>query len=791
MPTSFTYVQKNLDLRLNKTLVDRLVSVIRWRVLVDGIELECLLTNTLSDEAARDIGELNDQQSYIGRTDTQAADDQILQLRFRFVAVDIVRVTVTTKADSQVYNHHDYVREESPFTEITFEELNEERLVLSTAALRLIFYCKQVRYALTGIDGQVLFAENNTEKSVYFGYLSAPLGHSIVDDDIFTNQSFETTPTEDFYGFGEQFTYFNKKGLATEIWNVDPANTASFLSYKNVPFFISTRGYGFLLNTSRKSIFDMGTKTTAAWSVKVQGKMLDYFLLFGANAQSVLQRYYALTGQPTLPPKWSFGLWMSKLNAYSSQQAVLTAAREFRRRKVPVDVLHIDPPWLSQGRTLVCTYQWGEAFPDHKAMLQELEQLHFRLSLWISPYIPIGCAMYEEGIDKGYFVQDKQGSTIVNQGPMNWWSVPFVYIDFTNPATERWYKEKIKLILQDGPIILKTDLGELGADEALYHNGMDGKEGHNFYTLEYQRIVFEATQEVHREDAMIWCRSGYIGSQKYPVHWAGDVKCNYDNMAGQLRAMLGAGMSGFPFFSHDIGGFVGDPTPDLFLRWFQLGMFSSHARVHGSARRQPWDYSEEIAECATSYLKLRYSLLPHIYSTAVECCMTGEPVCRALVLDYADDPTVRNLDDEYIFCHDILVAPMFQERGERKIYLPEGTWIDFWSQEVCEGGRWIARYYPLERLPLFVKGGSILLKTDPGEFIDSQKTWDQLTLEIYPGPGGKKIVHQDAHHTGSIQVQVKNDGIYVTTENIISSLTIRLIGEHKKCFLNGYYIEIL
>lgn len=666
---------------------------------------------------------------------------------------------------------------------------HDEELSVSTSQLRLTFYKSQNRYIITRLDGQTLFAENNTEKSVYFGYLSAPLGYSIVDEDIYANQSFKMAVDEDFYGLGEQFTYFNKKGIVNEIWNVDPANTASFLSYKNIPFFISTRGYGFLLNSSRRSIFDMGSRTTAAWNVKVQGKVLDYYLLFGKTSQSILQRYHSLTGQPALPPRWSFGLWMSKLGAYSNEEAVLNAAREFRRREMPIDVLHIDPPWLVDGDTLVCTYQWGEAFPHYKEMLQELERLHFKLSLWISPYVPVGCAMYAEGLAAGYFVKDKQGNTLVNQGPMNWWSKPFVYIDFTNPATERWYKDKLKNILRAGPIILKTDLGELGADEAVYSNGMDGKEGHNFYTLEYQRVVFEATQAVRGEEAMIWCRSAYIGSQKYPVHWAGDVKCDYENMAGQLRAMLGIGMSGLPFFSHDIGGFVGDPTPDLFLRWFQFGMFSSHARIHGSARREPWDYGEEIAASCKSYLELRYSLLPHIYSTAVESCTSGEPVCKALVLDYSDDPTVRSLDNEYLFCNDFLVAPMFEAAGERKIYLPEGNWIDFWTQEILSGGRWIKQYYPLERLPLFVKGGSILLRTEPTVFIDENISWDQLTIEIYPGESGSKIVHQNAHHTGSIKFEVMDNIIHISTENILVRPIIRLIGDQKTCILNGKIMD--
>jgi alpha-D-xyloside xylohydrolase len=784
MTTPITYVQKTLDLRLNKTLINRVADILSCEAIPAGILATCSLTETLSDEAARNLDDLNDQQSYLRKGDTTEIEKELLTVRFRFVTEEVVRVTVTPQSDATVYNHHQYVAEPAAEVAVHYEE-DDEQFSATTAQLKLVIFKKQNRYAISRLNGETLFEENNSEKSVYFGYISTPLGYSRVDDEVYIGQSFKMTVDEDFYGFGEQFTYFNKKGTVTDIWNVDPANTLSLLSYKNVPFFLSTRGYGFLLHSSRRSLFDMGSKTTAAWNVKVQGKELDYYLLFGATPQNVLQQYYTLTGRPALPPQWSFGLWMSKLGTYNTQEAVLHAAHEFRRRGMPVDVLHVDPPWLLDNNTLVCTYQWGEAFPDPQTMLQELERLHFKLSLWICPFIPMDCELYDEGIVHGYFVKDKDGNTLVNQGPMNWWSKPFVYIDFTNPETVSWFKAKLTSLLRLGPIVLKTDLGELGAYEALYHNGMDGAEGHNFYTLAYQKVVFEATQEVHGEESMIWCRSGYIGSQLYPVHWAGDVKCDYENMAGQLRALLGAGMSGFPFFSHDIGGFVGDPTSDLFMRWFQFGMFSSHARIHGSARREPWDYGEEIATLCESYLKLRYSLLPHIYSAAVESCGSGEPICKALVLEYSDDPTVRTLDNQYLFCNDFLVAPMFQAEGARKIYLPAGTWIDYWDQEVFEGSRWITRYYPLERLPLFVKAGSIILRTEPSESIAAQALWDHLRIEIYPGHAGQKVVHQQMNHTGSISVEEKDGVLFITTENIIGTPTVRLMGEHTVCFLDG------
>ena len=786
---SLVPVQPNLDLRFNKRLLNRVASLLSWQRGRAGMLLECALTGTLSDEAARNIAALNEQGAYRDAQAPLVMDNERLFIRFTFVTEDSLRVTITPQSAAALNSYAQFVREPSAEVEITYAE-DEEVFSAATSALRLTVHKKQHCYAITDLHGTPRFAESNGEGSVYFGYVSAPLGYALVDDEVFLGQSFHMAPQEDFYGFGEQFTYFNKKGLVTEIWNVDPANTSSFLSYKNIPFFLSTQGYGFVLNSSRRALFDLGSRTTEAWQVQVQGHELDYYLLFGTTPQRILQRYYQLTGQPTLPPAWSFGLWMSKLGAYTDQEAVLAAARRFRERNLPLDVLHVDPPWLQDSETLVCTYQWNnEAFPDPPAMIRELAEHDIKLSLWIAPYVPVGCALYDEGLEAGYFVQDTRGNTLINQGPMNWWSKPFAYIDFTRAEAADWYRAKLRALLQDGPMLFKTDLGELGPLEAHYGNGMDGREGHNFYALAYQKTVFEATREVYGEEAMIWCRSAFIGSQQYPVHWAGDVQCNYTHMAGQLRALLGAGMSGFPFFSHDIGGFVGEPTADLFARWFQFGMFSSHARVHGSARREPWDYGEAISEICQEYLKLRYSLLPHIYSSAVESCATGEPICKALVLDYGDDPTTRNLDDEYLFCNTFLVAPMFQAEGSRKIYLPTGDWIDYWTHERLAGGRWINRWYPLERLPLFVKSGSILLKSRPAVSIEHDSTWEPLIIEIYPGAQGQVTVHQNRHHGGNIRFEERDTTLHITTQGLLGTPTIRLIGEPKPCFLNGERIQ--
>ncbi len=540
----------------------------------------------------------------------------------------------------------------------------------------------------------------------------------LVDGESFMCQSFERANDEDFYGFGEKFMDLNKRGLVHEIWNVDPASTMTYRSYKNVPFFMSTKGYGILLNQSTKSFFDMGSKSSESYNIKVHGDMLDYY------------------------------------------------------------VLHIDPVWMNM-KSLVCNLEWGDNFSQHERMVQEMRSLGFKLSLWVAPYIPQDCRLYEEGIQGGYFLQDGEGNVIVNEGPMNFWSAPFVYVDFTNPQADRWFKEEIKRVIREGCDVIKVDLGELGPDEAVYYNGMRGIEGHNFYTLEYSRVVFEATQEIKGHEAMIWVRSGFIGSQKFPVHWAGDVRCNYPNMAGQLRAILNAGMSGFVFFSHDIGGFVGEPTPDLYARWYQFGMFTSHSRCHGGAKHEPWQYGEEVYQICKKYTELRYSLLPQIYSSAVQCVNQGEPMLKALVLEYPHDYNVRNLDTQYLFTNDMLVAPVFMQEGVRKVYLPAGNWIDFWTRKGYTGQQWIDVYCSLDHMPIFIREGSMIVTTDVKDHIEENSEWDTLYVDIYASSGqGSKHIYWSPTDYGTISYAMTPSGMQWNATNISAKVRVNVIEVH-------------
>ena len=629
-----------------------------------------------------------------------------------------------------------------------------EEIVTESEATRIRFLPRSLTFTVER-GGSLVLAETSAASSVYWGYFAYPAGTIERDGRVHTTVAFARRRDEDYYGLGEQFTDLNKRRQRVDLYNRDPANTLTNRTYITVPFFVSTGGYGLLINSYAPATVDLGSSTNEAIAVEMEGTVLDYYILLGSPAE-VLRLYHRMTGPPAVPPLWSYGLWLSTIRRYRSDAALIKVADEIRRRRFPCDVVHVDPPWM--GTDLTCTLEWGPDFLEKDAMIARLKERHLRLCLWIAPYVPTGSSLYEEGLSQGFFLRDANGVPVVNEGPMNFWSVPFVYVDFTNPGEAAWIKTWYRRLFDDGVDVLKVDLGELGPEEAVYRNGMVGREGHNYYTLAYQRTVYEATAEAreravaravangHPEAPLIWCRSGTAGSQRYPVHWAGDVACDFENMAGQLRAILSAGMSGFVFFSHDIGGFTGRPEPELYVRWFQFAMFTSHARAHGGEPHEPWEYGEEAESACRRYALLRYSLLPHIYDASHRAAAIGEPLVKPLVLDYPDDPNLRNVDDEYLFCDTFLVAPVFAARGQRRVYLPAGIWWDFWSGERAESrGEWIAVECGIDDLPVWVRDGSLVLRCEPGEYVDAAAMTASLYVQLFGDPpeAGRDVVLPD------------------------------------------------
>jgi alpha-D-xyloside xylohydrolase len=622
---------------------------------------------------------------------------------------------------------------------------------VTTSALTLEVDRSPFRLRLKDAAGRVRFADEPNDRDIRGSYHHFPTGHA-------RGLRWLTAalrPEEALFGLGEHFGALDRRGQAFASWTVDAFGVRSDRAYKNVPLLISSEGYGVFFDMFAPLYYDLGQASVAAWQATARADHLRAYLILGDGIAPIMQAYHRLTGKPAVPPDWSFGFWISRWG-YRNRDEVMTVARRMREEKVPCDVIHIDPYWMRYHEGHHGDLEWDEsAFPDPKGMIAELKALGFRVSLWTSPYVPLDSEMRAEGERRGFLMKSKSAAPALVHG----FAKPSAAVDFTNPEAVGWFKAKTRKLLEMGVAVIKTDFAEDMPDDALPYDGTPAEQLHNLYPLLYQRAVFEATQDVHRYD-LIWGRSGYAGSQRYPVHWGGDPGCTFEDMAASLRGALSWILSGAAFASFDMGGFFGIPTltdppsPELYIRWSQMGLLFSHARAHGhTAPREPWAYGEPVLSIFRRYAQLRYRLLPYLYAAARRA-PAGVPLARPLVYDHPADRTTWHIDHEYLLGPDLLVAPMFEPRGRRDIYLPAGGWYDFWTDTRFDGPRWIAYEAELETLPLFVRAGAVIPMGPDLQYAD-ERSWDPLRFEVYPGIEGVTEIevsddHRQLHFTMTV-----------------------------------------
>lgn len=535
-----------------------------------------------------------------------------------------------------------------------------------------------------------------------------------------TYEALELDSDEIIYGLGERWDSIVRNGRTVDFYNKDAVGTTSKRAYVNIPFYISTRGYGLFLNSGAETTWDIATDDCSSLQFSVSDHQMEYFIMHG-NPKEIIKSYCSLTGFAPLPPLWSFGLWMSR-NSYVSWDVVNDIADKVRENDIPCDVLHLDTAWFKTDWD--CDLKFSdERFPHPTEHMAKLKEQGFHTSLWQYNFIPPNAdnTHYQEAVKNGYLAKNESGKPyqLPEKCQGSW--VKDVIIDFSNPSARKWYGDKIYNLIKMGAGAIKTDFGEGIPEEAVYQN-ISGRHFHNLYSLVYNHTVFNATKKASGE-SIVWARSGTAGSQRYPLHWGGDSQCSFEALASTLRGALSLGLSGIPFFSHDIGGFLGLPSDELYIRWSQLGLFSSHARCHGAGdttHREPWSFSKEACDIFRYYDKLRYSLMPYIYKEAEKCTKTGLPMMRALYLEYPKDRNVYHIDDEYMFGDSILIAPVLAPLSKtdvRNVYLPQGVWFDFFTKERIEStGMWTERKIDLKTMPMYIKEGTKL------EYCSADKT---------------------------------------------------------------------
>jgi alpha-D-xyloside xylohydrolase len=627
--------------------------------------------------------------------------------------------------------------------------------------------------SFAGPDGKVFLEQDRGTTNVTDQIAVLPFGFSeIKGQRVAFHDSFTVEPDEHFYGFGEQFTGFDKRGQRLVMWNVDAYGAHSEHAYKNVPFFVSTKGYGIFVDSLTSPHFDMAHSNHAAFSLVVPDTALDYYVIAGPELKSVIQRYASLVSFPTLPPKWALGLWMSSgFKAETSAEAV-QRARQIREHNIPCDVLHIDCYWQRWGRWSEMIWD-KENYPDPAGMIRELKAMGFKVCLWINSYIGIESERFTEAKEKGYFLKTPQGDAYVL--PLwNWYHPPVGIIDFTNPEAVRWFKELLRPLLRMGVDVFKTDFGEGVPADAVACNGMSGVELHNYYTLLYNDAVAEVTREETQHTGLVWGRSTYTGGQRHAAQWSGDPNCTYAAMASTLRGGLSIGMCGHAFWSHDIGGFHGRPTPELFVRWAQFGLFSPMCRAHGTTSRLPWEYGEEALRIFRDYTQLRYRLLPYIYTYASFAARTGLPILRPMVLEFPEDPQTYPLDLQYMFGAELLVAPIYNSSGHRPIYFPAGKWIDFYTHETITGPQMRFIDAPLEVLPLYVRAGALIPTSELTEWV-TDGPFEHVTFEAYLLNGGGSFVLRDTDGVTELSAAYDEPHLRVQLSGAKKRLVIRVI----------------
>ncbi|MFC4855047.1 alpha-xylosidase [Actinophytocola glycyrrhizae] len=537
------------------------------------------------------------------------------------------------------------------------------------------------------------------------------------------------------YGMGERFGPIARNGQVVDIWNAD-GGTSSEQAYKNVPFFLTNAGYGVFVNHPGPVSFEVGSEDVSKVQFSIEGQTMQYFVIHGPTPKEILAKYTALTGRPALPPAWSFGLWLSTSFNTDYDEATVTSFIEgMAERDLPLSVFHFDCFWMRELSW--CDFEWDpKTFPDPRGMLARLKARGLKVCVWINPYVAQRSVLFEEGRARGYFLKRPGGDV------WQWdlWQPGQAVVDFSNPEAREWYAAKLDALLDMGVDCFKSDFGERIPTDVEYFDGSDPVDMHNYYTYLYNKTVFDLLRKRRGErDAVVFARSATVGTQQFPVHWGGDNLSTPQSMAESLRGGLSLTMSGFGYWSHDIGGFEGTPEAWLFKRWIAFGLLSSHSRLHANySYRVPWAFDEEAVDVLRRFTKLKATLMPYLYQAARTAHLTGVPMMRAMVVEFPDDPACTHLDRQYMLGPDLLVAPVFREDGVVDYYVPAGEWTRFLTGGTVTGPRWVRETHDVDSVPLLVRPGAVL----PVGAVDDRPDYDYadgVTLHVYGLADGSPV----------------------------------------------------
>ena len=691
----------------------------------------------------------------------------LLTIRFTTPMEDVIHVSIT---------HFDGTRYDGPFVPVSTQPVSpvireeEDKLIYQSGALRAEISRKPSAWSVTYYEGQERLTDSSWRNMAYMKDRDSKK--------TYMTEQLAIDVDELIYGMGERFTPFVRNGQTVEMWNED-GGTASEIAYKNVPFYITSKGYGVLVDNEGDAAFEVASEKVERVQFSVEGERLDYYLIGGGTPKGTIQKYTELTGKPALPPAWSFGLWLStSFTTNYDEETTGNFIRGMEERQIPLHVFHFDCYWMDAYEW--CNFQWDpKTFPDPKAMLKRYHDRGLKICVWINPYIGQKSPLFGEAMEGGYLIRRRDGSV----WQTDLWQAGMGIVDFTNPAACAWYQEKLKTLLDMGVDCFKTDFGErIPVRDVVYYDHSDPVKMHNFYTYLYNRTVFELlVRERGEGEAVLFARSATAGSQQFPVHWGGDCSATYPSMAETLRGGLSLACAGFGFWSHDISGFEQTAPADVYKRWCAFGVFSSHSRLHGSSSyRVPWLFDEEACRVLKFFMNWKCRLMPYLYRQAVRAHEEGTPMMRPMFVEFPEDRCCDTLDRQYMMGDDLQAAPVFKESGQVEYYLPEGKWVNLLTGAVAEGGKWQKETHDYFSLPLMVRPGTIL----PLGISDTQVEYDYtegLTLAVSWMEDGAQteigLVDQKGALRGYARASREDRQITVEVSGDIGSWDARLLAQ--------------
>ena len=682
-------------------------------------------------------------------------DGGTLDVTFTAPRENIIRVTVTHFAGKRDNAPH-FETYEEPVNAVIEE--NDETVSFTSGKLTArVQKGENWRVDYVAEDGRVLTS------SAFRGMgraLDKDTGKTYMSDSLMLDVG------ECVYGLGERFAAYVKNGQSIDMWNAD-GGTASEQTYKNIPFYMTNRGYGVFVEDTSDVSFEVASEKVERVQFSAEGETIVYDVIYGGTPKAVLDGYTALTGRPALLPAWSFGLWLSTSFTTNYDEKTATSfIQGMADRDIPLSVFHFDCFWMKGFNW--CDFTWDEeTFPDPVGMLKRYHDRGLHLCCWINPYIGQASPLFREGMEHGYLLKKTNGDV----WQTDLWQAGMGILDVTNPDARAWYCDHLRKILRMGVDCLKTDFGErIPVRDIAYYDGKDPLHMHNYYTFLYNKMVFDLLKEERGEgEAILFARSATAGSQQFPVHWGGDNSASYISMAETLRAGLSMSHSGFGFWSHDISGFEQTAPADVYKRWAAFGLLSSHSRLHGSSSyRVPWLFDEESCDVVRKFTRLKCRLMPYLYGAAVEAHEHGTPMMRPMMLEFPDDPACDTLDRQYMMGESLLVAPVFHADSHVDYYLPDGLWTSLLDGRKVQGGHWQKETHDFLSLPLMVRPGTVLPMGKHDDRPDYDYT-DGLELHVYQLAEGQtvtvKIPDLKGQLAATYTVTMKNGKAEVVTDS--------------------------